>query len=79
MYCRLSVLAGSGDVAAGKEARQWSDRLGLNDMALLRLRWEVAADEVAQQRAADAAPTTTEAPAAQRRLKAVDPGAVAGG
>lgn len=77
-YVRLTVLAESGDINAGKEARQWSDRLGLNDLALLRLRWEVAPDEVAQQRAEPSAPTTP-APTVARRLKAVDPGAVAGG
>ncbi|TKJ25232.1 hypothetical protein A6V29_04210 [Blastococcus sp. CCUG 61487] len=40
-YARLKVRAELGDMNAGKEARQWSDRLGLNPMALLRLRWEV--------------------------------------
>lgn len=73
-YVRLTVLAESGDLNAGKEARQWSDRLGLNDLALLRLRWEVARDEVAQQRQNNA----PAGPPARPRLKAVDPGAVAG-
>lgn len=76
-YVRLTVLAESGDLAAGKEARQWSDRLGLNDLALLRLRWEVAADQVGQKRE-QTAPTAAAPAAAPRRLKAVDPGAVAG-
>lgn len=40
-YARLLVRADLGDLNAGKEARQWSDRLGLNPMAMLRLRWEV--------------------------------------
>jgi len=32
------------------EARQMEDRLGLSPMAMLRLRWEVVADEVAERR-----------------------------
>lgn len=46
------------------EVRQMEDRLGLNPMAMLRLRWEVAADEVAAVRAGREEPTG-------RRLKAV--------
>lgn len=56
MYVRHTVLAEQGDLDQAKEARQWSDRLGLSPMAMLRLRWEIAADEVADQR-------TTHAPA----------------
>jgi hypothetical protein len=70
-YVRWTVAAELGDLDAAKEARQWSDRLGLNPMALMRLRWEIAADEVAEQR-------TTRRPAAsrgaRRGLKAVDGG-----
>lgn len=51
------------------EVRQLEDRLGLTPMAMLRLRWEVAADEVAAQRA------TT--PTDRKRLKVADD-AVAG-
>jgi hypothetical protein len=40
-YVRWKVRAEQGDLAAGKEARMLSDRLGLNDLALLRLRAEV--------------------------------------
>lgn len=32
------------------EARQMEDRLGLSPMSMLRLRWEIATDEVAEQR-----------------------------
>lgn len=49
-YVRLKVLAELGDLDAAKESRQWSDRLGLNPLALMRLRWEVAVDEVGEQR-----------------------------
>lgn len=74
-YVRHKVLAELGDMDAAKEARQWSDRLGLTPMSMLRLRWEVAGDEVGEKRRErTAAPQT-----AQRRLKVVDPGAVAGG
>lgn len=32
------------------EARQMEDRLGLSPMSMLRLRWEIASDEVAEKR-----------------------------
>ncbi|SDN73580.1 phage terminase small subunit [Allokutzneria albata] len=70
-YVRHKVLAENGDLDAAKEARQQADRLGLTPLAMLRLRWEVVADEVAEQR------TTRTVPAAQRKrpnLRAVDPG-----
>jgi hypothetical protein len=75
-YVRWKVRAESGDLDASKEARQLADRLGLNPLAMLRLRWEVAEDEVGeqrQQRAAGRRPAS-----AQRRLKVIDPDAVAG-
>lgn len=52
------------------EARQLEDRLGLSPMALLRLRWEIVPDEVAEKK--------EEKTSAKRRLKAVDPDAVSG-
>lgn len=74
-YVRWKVKAEQGDLDAAKEARQLADRLGLNPLAMLRLRWEVAADEVAEQRQE----RTARRPAsARQRLKVVDPG-VAGG
>lgn len=74
-YVRHKVLAELGDLDSAKEARQWSDRLGLTPLAMLRLRWEVVADETAAKRAEKAAaqPATT-----RQRLRVVDPGAVAG-
>ena len=51
------------------EVRQLEDRLGLNPLAMLRLRWEVSADEVAAARA--------ERPATSRP-RVVDQDAVAG-
>jgi hypothetical protein len=49
-YTRHKVMAELGDLDSAKEARQWSDRLGLSPMAMLRLRWRVAEDEVAEKR-----------------------------
>lgn len=49
-YVRFKVLTELGDMDAAKEARQWSDRLGLSPLAMLRLRWEITADEVAEKR-----------------------------
>lgn len=40
-YVRWKVRAELGDIDASKEARQLGDRLGLNPLALLRLRWEI--------------------------------------
>jgi hypothetical protein len=63
-YTRHKVMAELGDLDSAKEARQWSDRLGLTPMAMLRLRWEVVADELAEARA----PKREERP----RLRAVE-------
>ena len=66
-YVRHKVLAELGDLNSAKEARQWSDRLGLSPMAMLRLRWTIVADETAQrrqQRASAATPATPAGPAA---------------
>jgi hypothetical protein len=65
-YARHKVLAELGELDSAKEARQWSDRLGLSPMALLRLRWQVAADEVAEKRAERPAEKS-----ARGRIKAV--------
>lgn len=75
IYVRHHVLGELGDLDNAREARQWSDRLGLTPLAMLRLRWEVARDEVAAQRDTRAKPPAI---SAQRRLRVVDPGAVAG-
>jgi len=49
-YVRFKVMGELGELDAAKEARMWSDRLGLTPLAMLRLRWEVAHDEVAAKR-----------------------------
>jgi hypothetical protein len=72
-YVRWKAKAEQGDLDASKESRQLADRLGLNPQAMLRLRWEIADDEVAERRERKSAPA-----AARRRLKVIDPD-VAGG
>lgn len=75
-YVRWKSRAEAGDLDASKEARQLADRLGLTPLSLLRLRWEVAADEVAETRQTRA---RQEKQTTRRRLRVVDPGAAAGG
>lgn len=66
-YVRRLIEAESAEapMAVNAEVRQMEDRLGLTPMAMMRLRWEVAADEVAEAR------STRES--ARSRLKVVDP------
>jgi hypothetical protein len=51
-YVRWKIAAEQGNLDASKEARQLADRLGLTPLALLRLRWEIVADEVDDARRA---------------------------
>lgn len=51
-YVRWKVRAEQGDIKAATEARMLSDRLGLNPLALLRLRAEVERVEDAEDRGA---------------------------
>jgi len=70
-YVVLLAEADVGEPKAAMEVRQIEDRLGLSPLAMLRLRWEVATDEVAEvreQRTATAARRS-----AQDRLRLVDP------
>ena len=71
-YVRTVIDAEEPDapMSVRKAAQDLEDRLGLNPMAMLRLRLEVAADEVADAR---------ESVVPARRLKAVDADAVARG
>lgn len=72
LYVRYFVNGETGDLDSAKEARMWSDRLGLNPQAMLRNRWRVRGDEVAERR------STASADKARRRLKVADRDAVAG-
>lgn len=74
-YVVLLAEADVGEPKAAAEVRQLEDRLGLSPMAMLRLRWEVAADEVADARTA----RTSAGPVSPRdRLRIVDKPAAAG-
>jgi hypothetical protein len=79
-YVRWQVRGEAGDLKAAVEARHLNDRLGLNPVAMQRLRWTVAVDELAEKRDERAAATGTDpapAPTRKRRttVKAVDPDA----
>lgn len=50
LYVRCQIHGEQGDLKAAVEARQREDRLGLNDLALLRLRAEVERVEEAEDR-----------------------------
>ena len=67
-YVRVAVQAEKPKAPAMvcSEARQMEDRLGLTPMSLLRLRWEISADEVAEARKAK-----------PQRLRLIEPDAVA--
>lgn len=70
VYVRMIVLGENGNVKALSEARQWSDRLGLNPAAMLRNRWRVATDEV-QERRADKSPAAPKRSSSRSRMKVV--------
>lgn len=73
-YVVLLAEADVGEPKAAAEVRQIEDRLGLSPMAMLRLRWEIAPDELAEARES----RTTPRPkiSAQARMHLVDPAAV---
>lgn len=66
-YVRHKVRAELGSLNDAKEARQWSDRLGLNPAAMLRNRWRVGT-------LAPAKPKTAAAPrsSARSRMTVID-------
>jgi hypothetical protein len=70
LYARWLAMAELGDMKAAGEARQWSDRLGLNPAAMLRNRWKVTTDQIGDRRAERTAPASS----ARERLKAVNGG-----
>jgi hypothetical protein len=70
IVARYALLLPQSEVAGCSAAiltatQQLEDRLGLSPMSMLRLRWEIAADEVAEQR------TVPSATGPKRRLKAL--------
>jgi len=73
-YCRLLNIAEMRESAGAAirgvagllgEVRQLEDRLGLSPMAMLRLRWQIAPDEVAEKR-------QTQSTSVRGRLRAVE-------
>lgn len=71
MYVRHHVLGELGELDSAKEARMWSDRLGLSPQAMLRLRWEVVTDETAAKREERARPAARPAEDPFAALRAV--------
>lgn len=61
-YARWKIRAEQGDLDAAKEARMLSDRLGLNPLALLRLRAEIERVDAAEDRGARRRPERPERP-----------------
>jgi hypothetical protein len=74
-YVRWQVIGEAGDLKASQEARHLNDRLGLNPVAMQRLRWTVVVDELAERKKTSAA---TPARKRVRAVKAVDRGDNAG-
>lgn len=72
LYVRMLVSAETGDMRAASEARQWSDRLGLTQMAMLRNRWRIVEDEVGAKRSAAAG--APKRPSSRDRLRVVSNG-----
>lgn len=67
-YARWKIRGEQGDLKAAVEARQLSDRLGLNPLALLRLRAEIERVEDAEDRG-----TRRRTPAPPKRPRGDDP------
>ncbi|MGW5645051.1 hypothetical protein ACWEV3_40920 [Saccharopolyspora sp. NPDC003752] len=69
-YVRFKVDAEWGNLDAAKESRQYSDRLGLTPLAMLRLQWQIVEDETAEQRSVSAS-TARKRATPRDRLKVV--------
>ena len=72
-YVVLLAEADVGEPKAAAEVRQIEDRLGLSPQAMLRLRWEIAPDELAEAR--EQRNTPKPKTSVQRRMHLVDPAA----
>lgn len=73
-YARAEVEAEQRGATSGAraEARQLEDRLGLTPLAMLRLRWRIAPNEVAEAREWEVAASPDRS---RRPVRAVDPAA----
>jgi hypothetical protein len=69
MFVRHQVLGELGDLDQAKEARQWSDRLGVNPAAMARNRWRIATDELGARRQERARPKPSAAPAGATSMR----------
>lgn len=65
-YARWKAKGELGDLDSAKEARMLADRLGLTPRSLQELRWQIAVDEIADEREASWRGTS-----ARDRMKAV--------
>lgn len=65
IYVRCMVIGERGNAKAMAEARQWSDRLGLNPAAMMRNRWKVQPQQVEEK-------PKTQRKGARDRLRVVD-------
>lgn len=73
-YARWKAQAEAGDLDAGKESRQYADRLGLSPKGLRALMWTIAVDQVKEkrdERGRQAATGTDGGARAPRRFKVV--------
>lgn len=70
-YVRWKIRAEQGSLAAGAESRQQADRLGLNPLALLRLRLEI--ERVDEAETSGTRRRSTPTPATQPRTKGKKP------
>lgn len=74
LYVRLQVLGErTGDKEKLSEARMIGDRLGLDPASMLRLRWKVATDELAERRSQPPRPAAPSR-SMRDRLRAVGDG-----
>ncbi|MDP9220203.1 MAG: hypothetical protein M3P23_06650, partial [Actinomycetota bacterium] len=77
LMCRMLALAEGGLMSAASEARQWSDRVGLNPPAMARYRWRIVEERPARQGNADqaadrAALAAMRGPNARERMRSRD-------
>lgn len=70
LYARHQAKAEAGSLDDSKEARQREDRLGLNDMSMLRLRWAIA-DKAEPKKTTGPGKSTTSSRSRRGPLRAV--------
>lgn len=73
LYVRSFLEGAGGSIKAVTEARQWTTPLGLTPSAMLKNRWRIRADDVAEKRGSKPVEASP-----RKRLKVVADDAVAG-